>query len=212
MTPTVFVPHLVRGKMALNAAGLCEFHQLVKEEDVPVERFRICAGRTEVDVCVGPKQYKTALLLFHLMVGSPNNAPSFYVTRAMQAESVYPYYDDVSRSPDAPTTFTDTNFGRLLLGSSVCVALTLKPGYQRHLAAFRTPEEVVNFAWAYRDTLDFGSPLGMLRRSLAWFFEQTERTEKNPSGLELDPEFSGKILFLQQRLNANTMSAMPIRS
>lgn len=213
MLPTVLCLRFQPEQLAANAAALCELHQLIEEEDVPVEHFQIYADGKEINACVGPDRYKTALLLFHLMAGVPNQLPRFRLTRVMQLEEVGPYFDFKAKLEGVQLPGSDATIGPILLRSTNCwVELALKPGYERHLAAFRTPEEVINFAWAYRDILDFSKPRGLLRAALTWFFEQAERRGENPSGLELDPEFSGKILFLQQRLNANTMSAMPIRS
>jgi hypothetical protein len=211
MLPTVLSLQFQPGQLAKNAAGLCELHQLIEEEDVPVEHFRICADGKEIDACVGPGRYRTALFLFHLMAGAPNQLPRFHLTRVMQLEEVRPYFDFKAQPEGVQPPGSDATMGPILLRSASCwVELTLKPGYERHMAAFRTPQEVIDFAWENHELIDFRKPLGLLRAALTYFFNQGERTPENPAGSELGPEFAGKVLFLQRRLTA--MSDIPAYS
>lgn len=203
MAPTVFFPYLTPGRLPANVLMLCDLFQITDKSQVPVSHFTICAGGTETKFSVGPGQYETALVLFHLMAGSPDNAPGFWLTRVMQEEVVRSFYDPVTLSETA-LPGSNAAMRNTLLQKTVWVELELRPGYEKHLAAFRTPEEVLRYNWERREDIQKGAPEPFLRRALDWFFELEERKELDeiPNGNEL----SEMVLPLFELLNR------PVRS
>ncbi len=192
------------GHMLQNAQALCELFQIPDESCVPIERFRVCADGTEIDACVGPEQYKTALLLFYLMAGAPHQSSRFHVTSFMQAMTVSLYYDFTvpGNAPHRPGS--DLLMGPILLKQDVFVELELKPGYEKHLAAFRAPEEAIVFGWERREVLTPDSTVPLLRTAITWFLSHLERRllpmSTLPDGWPSE-KWVERVLILQQKLS-----------
>lgn len=198
MPYAVFVPAFSRGKMAENTRELCDLQRIPDETKVPVTHFTICADGTEAKFEVGPGRYKTAVLLFHLMAGSPNNAPGFWLTEVMQRETVDLFYDPPTLS-SPPCPGSDESMRPLLLKKTVWIELELKPGYEKHLAAFRTFEEIIEHAWQRRDAIGQDSPEPLLRGAITWAFNEAE--SPMPDKITISDEMAGKVLALHQRLS-----------
>ena len=87
----------------------------------------------------------------------------------------------------------------------VFITLELAPGYRNHLASGRSPEEIVDHAWARRDTLTPDSPEPFLRQALQTFFQQYEdgtiTLAKEANGPWPTENWADRALELKRRLN-----------
>jgi hypothetical protein len=197
MAQTVFVPRFSQGKMSLNALQLCDLHHIPDESQVPVARFSICADGIEIDAAVGPGRYKTALLFFFLMSGTAAPSPSFWLTPIMRPY-VFDFYDSVPGN-DETLPSNDTNIRRVLMKERVLIKLTLKPGYEQYMAAFRTFEEIIEHGWQRRDALEPTGSYPFLRGAIAWAFKEAE--SPMPDKITISDQLAEKVLGLHKLLN-----------
>lgn len=163
-------PDFTPNDLAGNALELRDVFLLHTEEEVPVDSFAIVSDNTEMVVAVGPGKYKSALFLLHLMTKSAR--PTFELTDEMRR--LIPQYFGQKIVDDARHPSTKHSTVRALLGRTVYIRLTLKPGYREHLVTSRSPEEIIRHAWERRNDIERQSPEPFLRAALLSFFQQVE--------------------------------------
>ena len=163
-----------------NARELCDLFMLRAEEEVPIDSFTIVSDAVEMVVAVGPGKYKSALFLFYLMTKSAG--PAFELWAEMRP--LVNRYFGQNLVEDAQRPNTKHHTIRALLGHTVYIRLTLKPGYREHLAPSRSPEEIIRHAWGRRTDITRLSREPFLRMALTRFFDQLEKGTLRASDIE----------------------------
>lgn len=163
---TMIHPSFTPGNLLGNARELCDAHQLANERMVPVKSFAITADQVEKNFKVGPGKYLTALWLFNRMAQAGH--PTFELNDN-DKRNMAGYFGRklLFKAHEAPS---DHPALHLLLGQTVKVELELSVDYRKHLAASRSPEEIINHAWDRRADITSASPEPFLRHALLWFF------------------------------------------
>ena len=163
-------PAFTPNDLAGNALELCDLFALRAEEEVPIDSFAIVSDGVEMVVAVGSGKYKSALFLLYLMTKSAG--PTFELTDDMRP--LVTKYFGQELVNDARHPLTKHHTVRALLGRTVYIRLTLKPGYREHLVTSRSPEEIIRHAWERRNEIERQSPEPFLRAALLSFFQQIE--------------------------------------
>ncbi len=153
-----------------NALELCELFLLQNETEVPVDSFVIVSDGQEHATMVGPGTYQSALFLFYLL--TKTGSPMFDLTAALRPLVGEYFGRDLIAAAAHPATRHTTV--RALLGQTVSVRLTLKPGYRASLADGRSLKEIIERAWERCETIHPWSKEPLLRQALQEFFEQLE--------------------------------------
>lgn len=183
-----------------NARELCDLFWLPDASTMPVERFAIVSDGIKMEVAVGQgKYYKSALFLLYLMTKSA--APTFELTHGMR--SLVIEYFGPKMVADARNPHTKHRTVRALLGQTVYIRLTLKPGYREHLVTSRSPEEIIRHAWERRHDIDRQSPEPFLRRALISFFQAIENGTlrmDEADGHWPTPEWADRAIVLRNLL------------
>lgn len=195
---TMIHPDFTPDDLAGNALELCDLFLLRREEDVPVSRITIMSDGERHTFEVGPGKYKSALFLFYLL--SRSGQQPFAMSdefRPLAWKYFGPRIMTDAESPETKHTLV-----RALLGDMVFITLELAPSYRDHLASGRSPEEIVNDAWARRDTITAASPEPFLREAIRGFFESYEEgtltlTKSGPWPTE---DWADRALALKQAL------------
>ena len=197
---TVIVPEFVSDDLAANTLELCELFMLREEAEVPIDRFTLVSDGREASFAVGPGTYKSALVLLYLMTKSAT--PMFELTPYMR--TIVAEYFGPTILADAARPDTRHKTVRALLGHSVYIRLTLRPGYRECLATGRDLEEVIRYAWARRETITPNSPEPFLRLALKSLFEKIEEKSlaiaASDDGGWPNQTWADRALVLQQQL------------
>lgn len=196
---TMIHPDFTPDDLNGNTLELCDLFMIRAEEEVPVDSYAIVSDAVEMVVAVGPGKYKSALFLLYLMTKSA--APTFELVPEMRTLVTSYFGQKLVNEAKNPNTRHCTV--RALLGTTVYIRLTLKPGYREHLATSRSPEEIIRSAWERRNDIERLSPEPFLRGALAYFFDQLERgtlRTNNTEGHWPTEEWADRALALENLL------------
>lgn len=193
-------PEFTPNNLAGNALELRGLFALRAEEEVPIDSFAIVSDGVEMVVAVGPGKYKSALFLLYLMTKSAS--PTFELTDYMRP--LVTKYFGQKLVDDARRPHTKHRTVRALLGRTVYIRLTLKPGYREHLVTSRSPEEIIRHAWERRNDIERQSPEPFLRAALISFFQQIEDGTLRVNDTEghwPTPDWADRALVLENLLH-----------
>lgn len=196
---TMIHPEFTPNDLAGNALELCDLFALRAEEEVPVDGFAIVSDSVEMVAAVGPGKYKSALLLLYLMTKSAS--PTYELTDGMRL--LVTEYFGQELMDDARRPYTKHRTVRALLGRTVYIRLTLRPGYREHLVTSRSPEEIIRHAWERRNEIQRQSPEPFLRAALISFFQQIEDGKLHVDDAEghwPTPDWADRALVLEHLL------------
>lgn len=163
MQEMILYPHFRNNRPELNPLELCGLFLLDRPAQVPVAAFRIISDDQESTFVVEPEQHCDIALLLLLFMDRTGR-PTYTVTPAMKNEICVYVGNDAVKQAASPDTKHQAL--RALLGDRVTVELVLQPNYGEYLATGRNVTEVIEVAWARRESLTAQSPEPFLRRAL----------------------------------------------
>lgn len=203
MEELILYPHFRTNRPELNPPELCGLFLLDRPAQVPVAAFRIISDDQESTFVVEPEQHCDIALLLLLFMDRAGH-PTYTVTPAMKDEICVYVGNDAVKQAASPDTKHQAL--RALLGDRVTVELVLQPGYGEHLTTGRNATEVIEAAWARRESLTAQSPEPFLRRALGLLHsaldsdQLMDATMRDESFIKWADAWGERVLELRDRL------------
>ncbi len=203
MQEMILYPHFRNNRPELNPLELCGLFLLDRPAQVPVAAFRVVSDGQEFTFTVEPDQHCDIALLLLLFMDRTGH-PTYNVTTAMKNEIRIYVGSDAMKQVMLPNT--EHQALKALLGDQVTVDLVLQPNYGEHLATGRNVTEVIEVAWARRESLTASSSDPFLRRALIMVLSALDSDALMNAGLCDAPfvawadTWGERILELRERL------------